>query len=158
MPKSNQGELYVEGISTNTLALPTDKMFVHLPTVFTLWTHTRTNNLFQSIQSEHFHLKKWFITTKGISVSILYIKSLSPWVGGWLGVLLAFSTVESARPITDHRLAFSMAEPVRTDGRTDGRVFFRKEQRSKPLLPLVFCFALEYQEAPLVFCFVFGLF
>jgi hypothetical protein len=36
-----------------------------------------------------------------------------------LGVLAAFSTAEPARPITDHRLAFSMAEPARTDGRTD---------------------------------------
>ncbi len=57
-------------------------------------------------------------------------------MGGWLGVVLAFSPAELARPITDHQLAFSMAEWARTDG----RVFFRKEQRSKPLLPLVFCF------------------
>jgi hypothetical protein len=53
-----------------------------------------------------------------------------------LGVLAAFSTAEPAWPITDHRLAFSMAEPARTDGqisiaelartdgRTDGRNFY----------------------------------
>ncbi len=136
-----------------------------------------------------------------------------------MGVLLAFSTAELVRPITDHRLAFSMAESTRTDERMDGfslgkswgwsfsflwffalhlassrwvigrsgcifydrtgpdsrtngqtdflwqirpgqtdertdeQVFFRKEQRSEPLLPLVFCFALGYQEAPLVLCF-----
>jgi hypothetical protein len=34
-------------------------------------------------------------------------------VGQWLGVLLAFFTAEPARPINDHRLAFSMAEPAR---------------------------------------------
>ncbi len=56
---------------------------------------------------------------------------------------------EPAWPITDHRLAFSMAEPARTDGLTDERtherVFFRKEESLEPLLPLVFCFALGYQ-------------
>jgi hypothetical protein len=73
-----------------------------------------------------------------------------------LGVLLAFFMAEPTRPITDHWLAFSMAEPVWTDGRTDEWVFFKKEQRSEPLLPLVFYFALGYQEAPLVFCFALG--
>jgi hypothetical protein len=43
-----------------------------------------------------------------------------------------------------------------TDGRTKERVFFRKEQRLEPFLPLVFCFALGYQEAPLIFCFMLG--
>jgi hypothetical protein len=52
---------------------------------------------------------------------------------------------ESVRPITDHRLAFSMAEPAWTDERTNEWVFFRKKQRSEPLLPLVFYFALEHQ-------------
>ncbi len=39
-------------------------------------------------------------------------------MGQWLGVLLAFSTAEPTRPITFHRLAFSMAELAWTDGRT----------------------------------------
>jgi hypothetical protein len=42
----------------------------------------------------------------------------------------------------DVPLAFSTAEPARTDGGREGRVFFRKEQRLEPLLPLVACVCL----------------
>ncbi len=38
------------------------------------------------------------------------------------------------------------------DGRTHERVFFRKEESSEPLLPLVFCFALGYQTEHWVCC------
>ncbi len=52
--------------------------------------------------------------------------SVRPWVIGRSG---CFFYARTGRPITDHRLAFSMAEPARTDGqisiaelaRTDGR-------------------------------------
>jgi hypothetical protein len=60
--------------------------------------------------------------------TILYINSLSPWSVRWRGVLLAFSTAEPARPITDHWLAFSMAERGRTDGRTDRRTGFLQQR------------------------------
>jgi hypothetical protein len=59
----------------------------------------------------------WF--NINLNFIILYINSLSP--SDTQGVSLAFSTAEPARPITDHRLAFSMVEPARTDGQTDGR-------------------------------------
>jgi hypothetical protein len=36
-----------------------------------------------------------------------------------LSILLAFSTAEPAQFITDHQLAFFMAEPTWTDGQTD---------------------------------------
>jgi hypothetical protein len=72
--------------------------------------------------------------------------------------MLAVSMAEPARPITDHRLAFSMAQPARTDGQT-GFLQERSEVGTSPSscfllcawLPLVFCFALGYQEGPLVF-------
>ncbi len=73
-----------------------------------------------------------------------FTKSVDGWVGQWLGVLLAFSTAELARLITDHRLAFSMVEPVWMDGRTDERTngFFIEKSRGQSLSFLWF-FALR---------------
>ncbi len=60
-------------------------------------------------------------------------------MGGWLGVLLAFFTVESARPITNHRLAFFMVELARTDEWTTGFLQERVEVGASPFSGFLLC-------------------
>jgi hypothetical protein len=89
--------------------------------------------------------------------SNLYIYKFTKWVCPW--VIACFDYIFYGRTGAVYNWPPANIFYVRTssDGCTDGwtdkqtneLIFFKKEQRSEPLLPLVFCFALGYQEAPI---------